>query len=314
MVHMPGHIFYRIGDYERARSSFLKALRVDREYMDRQHVSERDDWNYSHNLAYLIADCAEEGRYHEAREHLKTLAAIPPEPGSSGFFWQIGGTAIRLAMRFGNWDEVRDQVAALSPPDETSAVWVRGYRELTAAYAAGMKAVESGQLADAEAKSNLLDALLWRVSHEDVGDKNKGIRDQVINNLDTSSLELRGHIAGARGNFEEMRKLLENAAEKERELGYAEPPRYSRPALESLGHGLIRAGKFSDARDAFDKELRRRPHSGFALYGIALAWEKEGSREESIKAYRAFLDSWSHADRDLPQIKHAQGYLAGVSR
>jgi hypothetical protein len=65
MVHMPGHIFFRVGDYERARLTFLAALRVDREYMDRQHVSERDDWNYMHNLAYLIADCAEEGRYRE---------------------------------------------------------------------------------------------------------------------------------------------------------------------------------------------------------------------------------------------------------
>ena len=69
VVHMPGHIFYRVGDYERAREVFLQAARVDQEYMDRQHVSLSDDWNFSHNLSYLIADCAEAGRYREALQH-----------------------------------------------------------------------------------------------------------------------------------------------------------------------------------------------------------------------------------------------------
>jgi len=310
MVHMPGHIYFRVGDYERARQVFLDALRVDRDYMDRQHVSVRDDWNYMHNLAYLIADCAEEGRYQEAREHLGTLAALPADLGNPGFFLQIGGTAIRLAMRFGNWEDVRDLASAAAAPDEKPSVWVQGYRDLTAAYARGMKAVESGQLAEAEAKSNLLDALLWRLSREDVGDKNKGIRDRVVNNLATASLELRGHIAGEQGKFDDMRKLLEDAVEREKQLGYAEPPLYSRPALESLGHAFIRAAKYADARDAFEHELHERPRSGFALYGIALAWDKEGKHGEAAKAYRTFLDAWPHADPNLPQIKAAQAYLA----
>ena len=314
IVHMPGHIFFRVGDYERARGVFLDALRVDREYMDRQHVSERDDWNYAHNLAYLIADCAEEGRYEEARQHLSTLAAIPPNPSNPGFFVQIGGTAIRLAMRFENWDDVRDRAEEVAPASEKDAKWVQGYRDLNVAYARGMKAVESGQLAEAEAQSIRLDTLLWRLSKEDVGDQNKGTRDQIVNNLGTASLELRGRVAGAQGKFEEMRKLLENAVEKEKELGYAEPPRYSRPALESLGHALIRSGKYSEAREAFEKELRERPRSGFAMYGIALAWDKEGNHLEAGRAYRAFLDAWSNADRDLPQVKAAQRYLGSTSR
>jgi tetratricopeptide (TPR) repeat protein len=227
---------------------------------------------------------------------------------------QIDGTAIRLAMRFGNWDEVRDRATEVAAPDEMATAWVRSYREMTAAYARGMKAVESGQLAEAEAQSNLVDALLWRLSKEDVGDKDKGIRNRMVDNLGTASLELRGQIAGAQGKPEEMRKFLESAVEKEKELGYAEPPLYSRPALESLGHAFIRTGKFSNARDAFQKELHERPRSGFALYGIALAWDKEGNREEGAKAYHAFMDAWAQADPDLPQIKAAQAYLAAGGR
>jgi tetratricopeptide (TPR) repeat protein len=170
--------------------------------------------------------------------------------------------------------------------------------------------VDAGQLDDAEAQSIQLDALLWRLSKENVGTENNGIRNRIVNNLATSSLELRGSIASRRGDVEKMRKLLEDAVEKEKELGYAEPPQYSRPAWESLGHALIRAGLFSDAREAFRKELTERPRSGFALYGIALAWDKEGNRDQAARSYSAFLEAWAHADPDLAQVKAAKAYLA----
>jgi tetratricopeptide (TPR) repeat protein len=72
----------------------------------------------------------------------------------------------------------------------------------------------------------------------------------------------------------------------------------------------MQAGKFAEARDAYAKDLVERPHSGFALYGIANAWEKQGKRDQAAKAYREFLDAWSHADPDLTQVKSAQAYLS----
>src|SRR5205814_5000436 len=88
MVHMPGHIFYRLGEYERARQIFLASLRVDQDYMAKQHVPVREDWNYGHNLSYLIADCAEEGRYTEAREHARSLQGLADDPDRSGSPWR----------------------------------------------------------------------------------------------------------------------------------------------------------------------------------------------------------------------------------
>jgi tetratricopeptide (TPR) repeat protein len=176
-----------------------------------------------------------------------------------------------------------------------------------------MKGVESGSITEAETQSAALDALLWRLSHEDVDSANKGIRDQAAT-LAVASLELQGNIAAGKGDFQNMRRLLQSAVAKEKDLGYSEPPRYSRPALEAFGHVLILAGKFSDASEAFRKELVERPRSGFALFGIALAWDKEGNRDEAAKAYRTFLEAWSHADADLPQIKRAQAYLVRSAR
>jgi tetratricopeptide (TPR) repeat protein len=314
MVHMPGHIFYRVGDYERARQIFLDSMRVDREYMAQQHVEVRNDWNYAHNISYLIADCAEEGRYSEAREHtqlLKNLSRDPDRSGAANFYvLQIGSTEERLAIRFGDWDQAISHPLEFGVPDEKLSGWTRAYRDGLLAYARGMKAADSKQVAEAEHQSELLDALLWRLSKEKVDDQNKSGRDKVLKLLGTASLELRGNIATYNGQMEEGRKLLERAAEQEKEIGYSEPPQYSRPPLEVLGEALIRAGKFADARAVYKKDLLERPRSGFALYGIALAWDKEGNRTEAAKAYRDFMTAWSHADPDLTQVKAARAYLS----
>ena len=313
MVHMPGHIFYRLGDYERARQIFLDAMRVDRTYMDRQHVAEKDNWNYVHNLSYLIADCAEAGRYQEAQEHARLLEGLYNDPDHSGapnfYVLQIGSTATRLAIRFGNWQAAIDHPLEFGVTDTELSVWARNYRDGLLAYARGMKAAEGNELDQAEHQARVLDALLWRLSKEDVDEDSKNGRERVLKLLGTASLELRGATAMAKSNMDEGRKLLERASKDEKELGYSEPPQYSRPPLEVLAAALIRGGKYQEARDAYRKELEERPHSGFALYGIATAWEKQGKREEAAKAYREFLNAWSHADADLAQVKTAQSYV-----
>jgi Flp pilus assembly protein TadD len=104
--------------------------------------------------------------------------------------------------------------------------------------------------------------------------------------------------------------LLKMAAEKERnEVGYAEPPTYSRPESESLGYAYLRAREFQKARAAFQQELEERPNSGHALYGIAMSYELAGDRTEAKRAWAGFLASWKDADPDLTMVKHAQAAL-----
>jgi tetratricopeptide (TPR) repeat protein len=172
-----------------------------------------------------------------------------------------------------------------------------------------MKAAEAGELAEADRQSDSLDALLWRLSHESAEDQAKNVRDRVVKLLGTASLDLRGNLAGYRGDSAGMKLLLEQAAQNERELGYAEPPQYARPEPESLGYALIRAGNYSEARDAFQRDLRERRRSGFGLYGIALAWDREGNRAEAAKAYREFLEAWKNADSDLAMVRAARAAI-----
>jgi tetratricopeptide (TPR) repeat protein len=123
------------------------------------------------------------------------------------------------------------------------------------------------------------------------------------------SLELRGSVAAARGNVGEAKALFARAATEEKSLGYREPPIYIRPVGETEGAAMLRARRWSDAKAALEKALSERPHSGFALYGIAVANEHLGDRQVASKTYADFLRAWKDADAGLQQIARARAYL-----
>jgi len=93
MVHMPGHIYFRIGDYARAAQSFAASLAVDERYMREQHVKPDNNWNYVHNLMYSVANLLEQGKFAEAR-------VSPPRLPGRAENWKRRSTSTRRETRF----------------------------------------------------------------------------------------------------------------------------------------------------------------------------------------------------------------------
>jgi tetratricopeptide (TPR) repeat protein len=102
--------------------------------------------------------------------------------------------------------------------------------------------------------------------------------------------------------------LEESAENAQTRIAYSEPPTYGRPEQESIGYALLKAKRFDQARAAFEKELKERPKSGHALYGIAMSYEESGNRAAAAQAYGEFLASWAQADADLAMVQHAQAW------
>jgi tetratricopeptide (TPR) repeat protein len=307
MIHMPGHIYYRVGQYDRARDSFLASKKFDESYMQREKVSTVDDWNYPHNLSYLIASDAESGRYQEALEMAGLLDNLPANPfigkGIPAHVITVGGAAVRLKMRFGEYQAAIDHPIKLGFEESQAGPAAIAFRDGMVAYAQGMQAISKKNFEAAEHYSDALDAISWRLS---AAKPDNATRALLI--LETASLDLRGNLRAAQGRLDEGIDLLKKAVEKEAAVGYNEPPQYARPELESLGYAYIRAGKYADARDAFTRELKLRPNSGHELYGIAQSYESEGKRDAASKAYGEFLEAWKGADSGLPTIQHAHMY------
>jgi tetratricopeptide (TPR) repeat protein len=73
---------------------------------------------------------------------------------------------------------------------------------------------------------------------------------------------------------------------------------------------MMTAGKWKDAKAAFQQALEQRPNSGFALYGIGQATEKTGELGATTVAYQQFLKAWKTADPGLPETQHAEQWIS----
>ena len=321
IVHMPGHIYYRVGDYKRARQSFLAAMRIDSAYMAQQDIHRLDTWNYDHNLAYLIANDAEEGRYQEAMRILERLvdpSGMQDTARAQQFkqwaFSNAAYTPVTVAVRFGNFDQAANYLlrALADTAGQHRSMGDKAYADYRTkpvhrvwlAYLLGMDAVEKGKLELARQYANELDADLWRRVKQD---KDADEWKEKTENL--FSLELQGSLFSLQGDATKAFRLLKEAVKLEKELGYGEPPPYHHATSLTLGQAYLRAKQWQKARTTYTNFLIDRPNNGMALYGLAQAWEGEGKDLEATKAYQTFLTAWNEADADLPQLKKAKAWM-----
>jgi tetratricopeptide (TPR) repeat protein len=170
MVHMPGHIFYRIGDYARAEKAFTASMETDERYMREQHIQPDDDWNYVHNLMYAIANLLEEGKLKDATALSMKLTGARGQLDTTLYTNASRDSISRLnpllpvALRTANWQQVTELLKKSETPVEQANL---GFLDRTlAAFAGGMQAIEAHDLAKAEESSLRLDAQLWQVSQQ----------------------------------------------------------------------------------------------------------------------------------------------------
>ncbi len=169
-VHMPGHVFYRVGDYARAQKSFEASMEVDERYMQAQEVSPDHDWNYVHNLMYGIANLMEEGQLNAAtalsgkligaRGQLEnTLYPRSPRDSISRLDPQLP-----VALRTADWPRTLELLKSSKPPAELPNLGFLA-RQLTD-FAGGMEALDVHDITKAEESSIRLDGELWRISEQ----------------------------------------------------------------------------------------------------------------------------------------------------
>jgi tetratricopeptide (TPR) repeat protein len=343
MVHMPGHIYYRVGDYSSADHWFAASTAADEKYMREQHVDVDDDWNYVHNMMYGIANLMEQGRLEDANALSDHLAGARGELSATLYIWsardQVSRVSRRLpvALRVGDWADVLSMLDESKLPDSDETTNLRFLKDELRSFARGMQALDRGDLATAKEASAELDAGLWRQSRDakvSAEDKTKAGVDRLnacagpgktgssqsamapvnpdadagplVSTFSIASQELRAGVLLLDGKTDAAKKLYTEAIVAEKKLGYHEPPFYIRPVAETEAEALLRAKDYPDAKAAYQAALIERPASGFELYGIAHADELAGSTAQAQTEYRAFLKAWPSADQKLPEMLHAR--------
>ncbi len=168
MVHMPGHIYYRVGDYASADRWFAASTETDERYMREQHVDVDNDWNYVHNMMYGIANLMEQGRLNDANALSDRLAGARGHLMATLYVWnardQISRLSLRLpvALRTGDWNTVLAMLDDAKIAESDNTAHLRFLREELRNFAAGMQALDEGDVAAAQSASERMDASLWR--------------------------------------------------------------------------------------------------------------------------------------------------------
>jgi tetratricopeptide (TPR) repeat protein len=339
MVHMPGHIYYRVGNYAEAEHWFAASMAADEHYMQEQHVSPDDDWNYVHNMMYAIANLMEQGRLADANALSDHLAAARGKLSASLYIWSARDQLSRInnrlpvALRIADWDAVLAMLSDANLPKGDKAENLRFLAAELTDYAKGMKALDAGDSVAAQEHSVSMDAGLKQMKEMRAAlkksDSNKEKKDDakppmqpllpdalpepILKSLNIASIELRAGVLAARHKLRVAKKKYELAAREEKKLGYHEPPFYIRPVAETEAAALLKARDYKGAEEAYRAALVERPNSGFDLYGLALVKESTGDTAGARDAYAAFRKAWPKADADLPEVLHALGVIGGVS-
>ena len=339
MVHMPGHIYYRVGNYAEAERWFSASMLADEHYMQEQHVGPDDDWNYVHNMMYAIANLMEQGRLADANALSDHLAAARGQLSASLYIWsardQVSRVSKRLpvALRVADWNAVLAMLSDANLPKGDKAANLRFLAAELTDYAKGMKALDSGDAVAAGEHSVSMDSGLKQMkemraalkksgSHKDKQDSGKppmepvapdALPEPILKCLSIQSIELRAGVLAARRKLHAAKKTFVQAAKEEKKLGYHEPPFYIRPVAETEAAALLKAKDYKGAEEAYRAALVERPNSGFGLYGVALVKESAGDSTGAREAYAAFLKAWPHADANLPEVAHAQKIAGSAS-
>ena len=296
LVHMPSHIYIRTGDYYQAAKANVDAIAVDKEYITKSgNNGLYPAMYYNHNVHFLAAASAMNGRYADSIKSARDLEAnVKPVIKAMPMLEMFLPYPVVTMTRFGKWDEILKE-----PKPDPSLKIVTAFWH----YARGSAYAAAKDTAKAEAELAALRAVNKTMT-EEVRLFNNAAGDVTK----VGELALEGKIALARGNKQAGIDLLNRAIAAEDATYYAEPADWDLPVREVLGGVLLAQGDHAGAEKVFRDEILRRPRNGRALFGLAESLRKQGKEGAAKSVEGEFEKAWQHADTKLTVTS-----LAGMS-
>jgi tetratricopeptide (TPR) repeat protein len=289
MVHMPSHIYWRVGRYADAVAVNVAAAKADQAYFKTAEPSPiYRGLYYPHNIDFVWQSASMSGRSAETIRAAREFAEnAPPEMIKQMPDMETAPVAPIVALaRFGRWDDVLRHPA---PPQEwryTSGVW---------RYARGLAFNAKGQAADAARELRELETILQEVPAE----RTIGFFFRAKNVLQLAANVLAGEIAARAGDTATAERLLRAAVAEQDTHWFSEPPPWYFPVRQALGAVLLRAGRAGDAEQVYRDDLRRNPGNGWSLFGLAQSLRAQGKAAEATQVDESFRKAWAQADVTL---------------
>ena len=292
LVHMPAHIYARVGRWHDAVIANQRAIEADDAYLalcrgNTQGVYPLGYVPHNHHFLWFAASM--EGGSAVAQSAARTTAErtdLPELMRQDGFaglqhYWL---TPWFERVRFGRWDEITRAPNPAPDLPYVTAIWH---------YAQGMAAVRQQRLDDAQAHLDALrplaaDPLMDRLPVWD--------RYPLAYAARIAERTVTAELAAARGQHHAAVAALQEAVAIEDGIPYDEPPGWHAPVRQTLGAVLLEAGRPADAERVYREELRRNPGNGWSLFGLAQSLRAQGKAVDASSALGEFALAWRHAD------------------
>jgi tetratricopeptide (TPR) repeat protein len=288
LVHMPAHIYIRVGRFEDASKSNIEAMKVDAAYRALSPEQGFYRLYMAHNPHFLAFTSMMEGRYKAALEAARSMiAGIPPgfAEENASFMDPFLVIELEVYMRFGKWKEI------LAVPEFSELLPVsRAYRH----FARGAALAATGKPDAARAELAALQSGAAALSEDRIWMNNNA---KAV--LAVAAKVLAGEIAAREDKVDEAVALLREAGTLEDALTYDEPPDWMQPTRHTLGAVLLRAGRSEEAEKVYREDLVRFPENGWALWGLRRALDQRGFETEAGKTRERFEKAWKRADVKL---------------
>ncbi len=284
LVHMPAHIYFRVGDYNSASLTNIYAIKADDDYIK---IAGKEGiyplMYYNHNLAFLSVSKLMEGNFKSSIDAADKVAVnVFPFAKDMSMVESIVTSPLLVLVTFHKWKEIlayRENFSNLS------------IAQPFLFFAKGLAYARTGNVSSAKDELIKLNSSTKKLPADAVAGLNSA---QSV--LEVAEGMLEGIIYESEGRTEDAIAKLRSSVEKEDLLGYDEPPDWYPSVRWTLGGLLWRMKDFSGAEKIFREDLKKYPHNGRGLFGLYNSLNALDRTEEAKVFETEFNESWKNAD------------------
>lgn len=289
IVHMPSHIFIRVGRYKDAAMTNIKAIHADEEYISQCYAQGTYPLGYyPHNIHFLWSASSLMGNSATAlAAAAKTAQKVPISYMETiPFLQDFYSTPLLSYVRFGKWNEI------LTLPDPSPYKHVSLIRH----YARGIAFIRKGNLKEAEEE---VDALRDMMNDSSLESLMGSFTNNTASIAKVAYRVVAGELMAARGDYDAAIEHLQKGVENEDALNYSEPVAWHIPVRQTLGAILLKAGMPAKAETIYRQDLQKVPHNGWSTIGLYNSLTAQGKNGEAKKAKAQFDKLWKDADIEI---------------
>lgn len=290
LVHMPSHIYMRIGRYADSYSANVLASDADESYIAQcQAQGIYPLGYYPHNVHFLVWSAMYLGRQADAMAAARRVYnAIPANFRGDGLrqFEQFISQPLVAMVRFGDWQGILEEAQPPAAAKYWTGIWH---------YARGLARTNLGDHRRARKELKTLRAL----AAEEGMDSYVTFLSDARSLLNIAIAILAGETASRQGRHDEAVMELSRAVRLQGSLAYSEPPEWYFPSRHYLGAALLDAGRAREAEVVYWTDLREHPKNGYSLYGLSQALDAQGKNEQAESVMMKFRKAWAEADSEL---------------